>query len=56
MTTQINFRLSPETMAKIDELARRLGPVVPLTRTDVLRVCVDREHAKAQKPKKEKRP
>ncbi len=52
MTTQTNFRLSPETMAKLDELAKKLGPVVPLTRTDVVRVLIERAHAETQKPRR----
>ena len=52
MTTQPNFRLSPETMAKLDELARQYGPVIKLTRTDVVRVLIDAAHAELPKPRK----
>ena len=53
MTTQTNFRLSPETLAKLDELAGKLGPV-PLTRTQVLRLAIDQLHSVAmtRKPRR----
>ena len=42
-TKSRQFRLSDATLAKLDELARRLSPV-PLTRTQVLTLAVDRLH------------
>jgi hypothetical protein len=41
-TVPRQFRFTDATLGKIDDLAKRLGPVVPLTRSDVLRVAVAR--------------
>ena len=39
--TTVNFRLSGENLAKLDELARKLSPI-PLNRSQVLRLAIDR--------------
>ncbi len=37
-----HFRLTPERLAKLDELAKAWGPVKPLTRTDVINILIDK--------------
>ncbi len=44
MTTQTNMRLDPDTVRRLKELAAIMGPVKPLTTSDVVRECVRRVH------------
>ena len=54
MPPQITMRSDEDTLRRIAELARIMGPVAPLTRSDVLRECVRRVH-EIETKKKEKR-
>ena len=54
MPPQITMRSDEDTLRRIAELAKIMGPVAPLTRSDVLRECVRRVH-EIETKKKEKR-
>jgi len=45
MNRPTTMRLDPETRRRLIELAAIMGPVKPLTATDVVRECVRRVHA-----------
>ncbi len=51
-TPQTNFRLSPNDLARLDELARRWGPIKPLSRTDVVRELIRRATTEKPEPRK----
>ncbi len=56
MPPQITLRPDPDTLKRLEDLGSILGPVVPLTRSDVIRECVRRVHETETKAKtKEKR-
>ncbi len=52
-TPHTQFRLTPDELAKLDAIARQWGPTKPLTRTDAVRVMIDRTFAnlKTRKPR-----
>jgi len=54
MNPQTTMRIDPETRRRLQELAAIMGPVKPLTATDVVRECVRRVHSQ-ETEKKEKR-
>ncbi len=43
-TPHTAFRLTAERLAKLDSLAKLLGPVKPLSRTDVVNYCIDKAY------------
>jgi len=43
-TERADLRLTPETILRIAELARIMGPTVPLSRADVVTECVRQVH------------
>ena len=49
-TRRLQVRLEPDLEAKIAELARRWGPVKPLTPRDVARECVARVYRSEAPP------
>jgi hypothetical protein len=53
---QITIRPDPDTVRRLKELAAIMGPVKPLTNSDVVRECVRRVHETETSTKtKEKR-
>lgn len=44
MPPQITMRPDEDTLRRLTELSKIMGPVAPLTRSDVLRECVRRIH------------
>ena len=55
MPPQITLRPDPDTLKRLDDLASIMGPVVPLTRSDVIRECVRRVHETETKTKEKRR-
>jgi hypothetical protein len=45
VTTPRQFRLTDDELARLDAIARRWGPVKPLSRTDVIREMIRRTEA-----------
>jgi hypothetical protein len=52
---QLNIRPDPDTLRRIAELAAIMGPVKPLTKSDVVRECVRRVHESECKTKEKRR-
>jgi hypothetical protein len=53
--TPTMMRLDPDTRRRLTELAAIMGPIKPLTLTDVVRECVRRVHLSETSKTKEKR-
>jgi hypothetical protein len=49
---QLNIRTDPDTVRRLVELAAIMGPVKPLTKSDVVRECVRRVHESETKEKR----
>ena len=54
-TERADLRLTPETLQRIVDLSRIMGPTVPLSRADVVAECVRRVHRIETETKEKKR-